>query len=100
MGYPMSYRRIVRRHAAWGTYEKDASGRTWDQFEALVPSEMRRDWTTVRTMFFSQRNLAGDLRRLEDDQRDANHLSYYAMKTGLLEKEVKAVLDLFFAGPN
>lgn len=39
--------------------------------------------------------LAGDLRRIERDQRDERHLKRYAAAVGITPAQVKAVLDKF-----
>ena len=98
MGYPMTYLRIVRRHRAEGTYERDESGRTWTQIEALIPPDKwdAHDRVMYHSRFSAQRLLAGDLRRLETDQRDEQHLALYAKHTGLTPAQVQAVLTAFF----
>lgn len=40
--------------------------------------------------------IAGDLRRLERDQRDDYNLGQYAKKAGITKEQVKIVLDQFF----
>lgn len=40
--------------------------------------------------------IAGDLRRLEIDQRDDEHLKFYAATAGVTKEQAKAVLDAFF----
>lgn len=44
----------------------------------------------------AQRLVAGDLRRLEQDQRDPRHLEIYAKRAGVTPEQAKAVLDAFF----
>lgn len=73
MSYPMSYMRLVKRNGLEG------------------------DYGTERPRWGSTPNLiAGDLRRLEADQRDEYHLARYAERAGITPEQVKAVLDLFF----
>lgn len=76
MGYPMTYRRVVARNQLHGDYSTD-----------------RSNIHEVAASF-----VAGDLRRLETDQRDKRHLTEYAKRTGLSKPKVKAVLDAFFEG--
>ena len=40
--------------------------------------------------------VAGDLRRLERDQRDKEHLLFYGKAVGISKLKVKLLLDLFF----
>lgn len=42
--------------------------------------------------------IAGDLRRLEADQRDPLHLAAYARHAGITVEQAQAVLDAFFEG--
>lgn len=69
MGYPMSYPRVVHRNGLIGNYES-----------AMTP----------------QRAIAGDLRRLEQDQRDPAHLERYAAVASITPAQAKAVLDALF----
>ena len=78
MGYPMSYPRMVGRGDLGGDYTTDRT----------VPGLPK----------VNREMVAGDLRRLENDQRDDRHLAKYALRTGLTSMEVRSVLDLFFAG--
>ena len=41
---------------------------------------------------------AGDLRRLETDQRDDEHLRMYAALAGVTPEQVKVIFDVFFEG--
>jgi len=68
MGYPMNYRRVVERNYLHGDYDPESS-------TGLI---------------------AGDLRRLESDQRDSFHLDLYAKHAGITPEQAKKVLDLFF----
>ena len=72
MGYPMTYSRVVSRNWLSGDYGD------------------RRDHLMIATGL-----VAGDLRRLEVDQRDEYHLNLYAEKVGITPAQVKQVLDLF-----
>lgn len=69
MGYPMSYRRMVHRNSLVGGY--DGSGGQLNQ-------------------------IGGDLRRLEQDQLDAKHISDYATLAGISEQQAETVLRAFF----
>ena len=69
MGYPMTYPRVVGRNNLDGDYEND--GPSWPG-EAAV---------------------AGDLRRLESDQRDDTHLALYAKAAGVTPEQARLVLD-------
>lgn len=68
MGYPMTYPRVVNRNGLLGNY-----------------TESRGDKLT-----------AGDLRRLELDQRDENHLRLYAEHAKITEHQAWLVLTAFF----
>lgn len=70
MGYPMTYARVVRRNNLDGTYVYRPRGSA----------------------------VAGDMRRMESDQRDINHLRMYAIEASVTIEQAKAVLDAFFAG--
>lgn len=74
MGYPMTYGRVISRNDLTGNY-------------------LPKIWSGV-----SQSLIAGDLRRLERDQRDDYHLKEYAKRTKLTEAQVLHVLDLLFEG--
>ncbi len=74
MGYPMTYQRVIGRNGLHGGYD--------DPPRPLPASSA----------------IAGDLRRLEHDQRDPLHLDLYARKVGITPEQVKCVLDLFFEG--
>ena len=74
MGYPMDYTRVVSRNNLHGDY--------------VHPVDDRSE--SVRGM------IAGDLRRLEKDQRDDRHIHAYAKVAGCTKKQAKAVLDAFF----
>jgi hypothetical protein len=74
MGYPMTYSRVVYRNGLLGDYVGGTNH----------PPDGYKDM------------IAGDLRRLEKDQRDEQHLAEYAKRTGLTPEQVKSVLDLLF----
>jgi len=40
--------------------------------------------------------IAGDLRRIESDQRDARHLARFAAVAGITPEQARAVLDVLF----
>jgi hypothetical protein len=79
MGYPMTYTRLVGRSALSGGYQLDAG------------VEPRGDAA-------ANRMIAGDLRRLEADQRDTLHLTGYARRAGITTEQARRVLDDFFSG--
>lgn len=89
MGYPMTYRRVVNRNMLNGGYGHNP-GR---QPTAAYPDPQAQKPQRAEVAM-----IAGDLRRLEQDQRDDRHLMLYASKTGLSEAQVLHVLDLFFEG--
>lgn len=72
MGYPMDYLRVVSRNNLHGDYKAGPVDHI-----ALI---------------------AGDLRRLEKDQRDDAHIKAYAKLAGVSKRQAKAVLDAFFEG--
>ena len=73
----MTYRRVVMRNRLRGDYGN--AGRPAPEVPAYGL-------------------IAGDLRRLERDQRDDAHLAEYARKVGITEAQALHVLDLFFDG--
>ena len=75
MGYPMTYDRVVNRGCLHGDYDSP-----WD---ALPPSGPQ---------------IAGDLRRLEKDQRDDDHIARYAKVSGATPDQVRTILNHFFNG--
>jgi len=77
MGYPMTYWRVLWRNELTGDYQH--TGNTYG----------REDGRGL---------IRGDLRRLEQDQRDKHHLREYASHAGITPEQAKAVLDLFFDG--
>lgn len=70
MGYSMSWARVIRRNRLEGGYE------TTDALSML----------------------RGDLRRLEQDERDCVQVEARAKKLGIPPEHVKAVLDDFMFG--
>lgn len=78
MGYPMTYRRVIERNHLQGGYFKLKEGETLAGALPVIPC------------------IAGDLRRLEQDQRDEQHLAEYAEASGATVEQVKKILDLFF----
>lgn len=74
MGYPMTYDRVVMRNGLNGNY-------------ASTPGSGAKVW---------KRNIAGDLRRLEQDMQDEQHIKRFAKHAGCTKKEAAAVLDAFF----
>ncbi len=75
MSYPMDYQRIINRNDLGGDYS--TSNTSSAGIKPLI---------------------AGDLRRLETDQRDERHLRAYAKVTDLSVEDVRSVLNLFFLG--
>ena len=71
MGYPMDYLRVIARNGLHGGYDDESQG-----------------LSSVR----------GDLRRLEHDSRDAQHIRQYSILSGATEEQVKTLFDAFFAG--
>lgn len=71
MAYPMTYRRVVDRNSLHGNYDPEKG------VLALI---------------------AGDLRRLEIDQRDDRQLEIYAKAASITKEQVLVVLDEFFYG--
>jgi hypothetical protein len=79
MGYPMTWRRLVGRNGLNGDYN------------CVVGS--------VTPLGICQHPMiAGDMRRLERDARDAEHLREHARNAGVTPEQAKAVLDAFFQG--
>lgn len=82
MGYPMSYARMVGRNQLGGP-----------GYEAAEPRDAKNpEW--VKAM------IRGDMRRLEMDSRDEQHLKMYAEHAGITVEQAKKLLDLFFQGTN
>jgi hypothetical protein len=81
MGYPMYWGRLVRRNGLTGGYREPG----------CQPGEP--DYWLGRL-----RLVAGDMRRVETDQRDERHLAEYARRAGVTTEQARAVLDAFFEG--
>jgi hypothetical protein len=79
VGYPMTYARLIKRWSLEG-----------DDSDYPPAEENDKNWL--------RGNIAGDLRRLENDQCDAAHLKAYADHAGLTPEQVRCVLDAFFKG--
>jgi hypothetical protein len=100
MGYPLTWKRLVHRHRATGGY--DGAGEYGDDIGApqwawMEPERFReRPRDPVRPEVTN--HLAGDMRRLEADQRDDRHLAEYAKRAGITPEQARAVLDAFFTG--
>jgi hypothetical protein len=93
MGYCMSYRRALNRNGLFGTY-RAAGGARGSYGEAPLDSE-------GAALATNPANAAGDLRRVELDQRDDRHLAAYAAYAGITPEQARRVLDAFFDGaPN
>lgn len=98
MGYPMSWRRILSRHGVDGGYDGtsgvgDGVGAPCWQY--MEPERFRdRPRDPVRAEW--KNYLAGDLRRLESDQRDDRHLATYAARAGITPEQARTVLDALF----
>lgn len=71
MGYPMNYRRVVCRNGL----QEDYAGQNGPVSSSAI---------------------AGDLRRLEKDQVDENHLELYAKFAGITEEQASMVLHALF----
>lgn len=71
----MTYSRVISRNRLRGNY-------FWDKAN---PPETP-----------SLEMLIGDLRRLETDQRDEQHLAMYAKIAAITEAQAKIVLDTFY----
>jgi len=77
MGYPMTYWRVLWRNGLTGEYQHTANPAGTEDGRGMI---------------------RGDLRRLEQDQRDDLHLRKYADRAGITPAQVKVVLDLLFDG--
>jgi hypothetical protein len=77
MGYPMSYKRVIHRNDLRGGYDGDHRGR---------PDEVAQVLTRI----------AGDLRRMEANTRDARHLDAYARLSGVTPDQARVIFDAFF----
>jgi len=97
MGYPMTYARVVARNHLDGDY--------WHNLPlGKLPADgglaLCGDNLIVLPdgKYCANQALAGDMRRLEKDQRDERHLKAYARIAGIAPEQAKMVLDAFFAG--
>lgn len=113
VGYPMTWVRVLSRNRLYGSYfgpnknepTMPDSVRVPEGYH-LVEDEPGRDlhaipysdWTAYERMGVTLRNIRGDLRRLENDQRDERHLAEYARMAGITTEQVRAVLDALFEG--
>ena len=85
MGGPMRYARLVGRNQLFGPgYEAKWPVRDG---EDVTPEQMAQN---VREL------IMGDMRRMEKDQRDEQHLKMYAEHAGITVEQAKKLLDLFF----
>jgi hypothetical protein len=102
MGYPMTWRRLVFRHGFTGGY--DGEGEYGDdigapQWMSMAPERFKgKPRDPVREPH--KNTVAGDMRRLEADQRDEEHLTFYAEASGITPDQAKKVLDAFFEGKH
>jgi hypothetical protein len=90
LGYPITYSRVIGRNGLGGDYSKHPvygaiSKPTWDP-----------ETTKEEAVAGYHALVAGDLRRLEKDQRDEAHLARYAKLAGVTPEQVKLILDAFF----
>ena len=77
MGYPMTYHRIILRNGLSGGYDMG-----------------------VKPNHHGPRAIAGDLRRLEEDSRDAAHLKQISEIAKITPEQAKIVLDWLFRDSN
>jgi len=89
MGYPMTYGRMISRNGLGGGYGHNPE---------IKPTQAYPDPQSQQPENKQYSLIAGDLRRLEQDQRDDQHLKEYAKRTKLTEAQVLHVLDLLFEG--
>ena len=75
MGYPMTYDRVINRNRLHGNY-------AWDRDNPPERAELEM--------------LIGDLRRLEQDSQDDQHLRLYSAYAGCSYAQAKALLHAFF----
>lgn len=101
MGYPMTYQRLIDRNGLQGGYDgfgdpvSDGVGAPqWSQMD----HERFQGWPRVPHRQPHHSPIAGDMRRVEADQRDAKHLDEYARLAGITPEQVSAVLTAFFEG--
>jgi hypothetical protein len=101
MGYPMTHRRIVYRNNLLGGYDgvgnPDEDGIGAPQWTQMDP-ERFHGWARKNMRPEVLNRIAGDIRRLEADQRDERHIAEYAKRASVTPEQAKAVLDAFFEG--
>lgn len=85
MGGPMRYCRMVGRNRLFGP-----------GYETKWPVKDNEDVTPEQLVQNARELIKGDMRRLEKDQRDGQHLKMYAEHAGITVEQARAVLDLFF----
>lgn len=95
MGYPMDYLRVVRRNELTGNY---AMPLLQPDVLCAFPSYHVAGCQCRAWSHHGKCLIAGDLRRLEHDQRDEAHLEAYTRIAGITPEQAKAVLDAFFDG--
>lgn len=103
MGYPMSYRRFLDRARLFGSYQGPTDDEPQAPNSVHVPAGYQWEdayWTRWEGFDLGrQMNMfRGDLRRLENDQRDERHLAEYAKRAGVTPEQARAVLDALFEG--
>lgn len=81
MGYPMSYRRVMSRNSLKGDYNTTAEECDKNSHEENMLALIR-----------------GDLRRLEQNTLDKEHLKAYAKHAGCTVGQAKKILEAFFYG--
>lgn len=98
----MSYRRLIARNGLEGGYDgtcpEDQADR-WNHVPVLQWGWMYnpvRPRDPNRSQQVGLSFLAGDMRRMENDQRDPFQLGKYAERAGVTPDQAKAVLDAFF----
>lgn len=105
MGYPMTYRRVVMRGQLLGGYDGAVNNGAAEeaiggiQWGYMPWAEMRaaRDPNWRERGADDPRNqIAGDLRRLEADQRGEQQLVRYAALAEITPAQAKTVLDALF----
>jgi len=85
----MTYKRVVNRNMLNGGYGHNPES---------VPTAAYPEPQAQKPQKPEVALISGDLRRLEQDQRDDRHLAEYAKRTGLTQAQVLHVLDLLFEG--
>jgi hypothetical protein len=95
----MTWKRLVYRNGLRGGYDgvagyKDDIGTP--QWGWMEPDRYRDDPRDPQRPPANGAMIAGDMRRVEADQRDARHLDEYAKRAGITPEQARAVLDAFF----